>query len=149
MMKSITKSTLINCTLEELFSFHKDSANIKLITPSNIKVELLDADTTTQECKVVNIKTTKLFIPTYWKVIIDKIEYPNLIVDIAVQSPFKSWKHQHIFTQKDCVCELKDIIEYELPFGVLGKIIEPFIEYDITKMFDYRHIQTKKILESK
>jgi ligand-binding SRPBCC domain-containing protein len=47
------------------------------------------------------------------------------------------------------MCELKDIIEYEIPFGILGKIFEPFIELDITKMFEYRHIQTKKILESK
>ena len=33
------------------------------------------------------------------------------------------------------------------PIGILGKIIAPLIEYDITKMFDYRHKQTKKMLE--
>jgi len=71
------------------------------------------------------------------------------LVDVAVQSPFKSWKHQHVFTQKGNVCELKDIIDYEIPYGFLGKIIAPFIERDIINMFDYRHKKTKSILESR
>ncbi|MGB5867354.1 MAG: SRPBCC family protein [Arcobacteraceae bacterium] len=148
-MKTIIKTTYINCPIDKLFDFHLDSNNITKITPANIKVELLNSDTKTFEGKIVKIKTTKFFIPTYWEVKIEKLEKPNILIDVAVKSPFKSWKHQHVFTKKGNVSELKDIIEYELPFGFLGKIIEPFIEYDITKMFDYRHIQTKKILESK
>lgn len=147
-MKKIIKTTYINCTTQALFDFHLDSNNITKITPPNIKVELLNSDTKTFEGKIVKIKTTKFFIPTYWEVKIDKLEEPNILIDIAIKSPFKSWKHQHIFTKKGNVSELKDIIEYELPFGILGKIIEPFIEYDITKMFDFRHKQTKKLLEN-
>ena len=37
-MKTITKTTLIHCTQEELFNFHLDSNNITKITPSNIKL---------------------------------------------------------------------------------------------------------------
>jgi len=148
-MKTITKSTFINCELEDLFDFHMNVKNIKKITPPNIKVELLDFDISKYECKIINIRTTKYFISTHWKVRIDKTQRPNILVDVAVQSPFKSWRHQHIFTQKGNVCELKDIIEYEMPFGFLGKIIEPFIKRDIVSMFDYRHKQTKSILENK
>jgi len=148
-MKNITKTTFINCQLDELFNFHMNVNNIKKITPKNIKVELLDFDISKYECKIINIRTTKYFISTHWKVRIDKTQRPNLLVDVAVQSPFKSWKHQHIFTQKGNVCELKDIIEYEMPFGFLGKIIAPFVERDIINMFDYRHKKTKSILESK
>jgi len=146
-VNSITKTTFINCTLEELFDFHMNIKNIKKITPKNIKVELLDYDIRKYECKIINIRTTKYFIPTHWKVCIDKMERPNILVDVAVQSPFKSWKHQHIFTQKGNVCELKDIIEYEIGYGILGKIIAPFLKYDINSMFDYRHKQTKRLLE--
>ena len=72
-----------------------------------------------------------------------------MLVDVAVQSPFKSWKHQHIFSQKGNVCELKDVIEYDIGYGFLGKIVAPFLEYEINSMFDYRHKQTKSILEKK
>jgi len=43
-MKNITKTTFINCQLDELFDFHMNVNNIKKITPKNIKVELLDFD---------------------------------------------------------------------------------------------------------
>ena len=148
-MKTIIKTTYINCTLEELFNFHMDTKNIKRITPPNVKIEILDDDTKTYEGKVVNIKTIKFFIPMHWKVMIDKIESPKIIIDRAAKSPFKFWRHQHIFTQKGSVSELKDIIEYELPFGIFGKLVAPLIEYDIKKMFDYRHKQTKAFLEPK
>ncbi len=147
-MKTIIKTTQINCTQEELFEFHMDSNNITKITPPNIKVELLNEDTKTHEGKIVKIKTTKFFIPTYWEVKIEKLDKPNILVDVAIKSPFKYWKHQHIFSQKDSMCELKDIIEYEMPFGILGKLIEPLIEYDIKTMFEFRHQQTKILLES-
>jgi ligand-binding SRPBCC domain-containing protein len=147
-MQTITKTSLISCSLEELFDFHLDSNNITKITPSNIKVKLLNSDTETFEGKIVKLETTKLFISTYWEVKIEKLKKPNILVDIAVKSVFKYWKHQHVFTQKGSMCELKDIIEFELPFGILGKIFELFIKYDIKNMFEYRHKKTKEILEN-
>ncbi len=148
-METIIKTTIIDCSLEELFEFHLDSNNITKITPENIKVELLNSDTKTFEGKIVQIKTTKFFIPTYWEVKIEKLQKPDILVDVAIKSPFKYWKHQHIFTKKNDKCELKDMIEYELPFGFLGSFIKTFIDMDIKNMFDFRHIQTKKLLEKK
>ena len=146
-MQTIIKTTLIKCTQVELFDFHLDSNNITKITPKDTKVKLLSADTQTYEGKVVSIKTTKFFIPTYWDVKIEKLEHPNILIDVAIKSPFKYWKHQHIFTKKGNMCELKDVIEYEMPFGILGKLANPFIKKDITSMFEYRHKKTKEILE--
>ena len=146
-MQKIIKKTLIKCTQEELFNFHLDSKNIAIITPKNTKVELLSDDTQTYEGKIVKIKTVKFFIPTYWEVQIEKLEKPNILIDVALKSPFKYWKHQHVFTKQGDFCELKDIIEYKLPFGILGKLVNPFLRNDIISMFDYRHEQTKKILE--
>lgn len=147
-MKVIGKTTLIDCSIEDLFNFHLDSNNITKITPPDTKVYLLNEDTKTYEGKIVKIKTVKFFIPTYWKVKIKKLERPNILIDEAVKSPFKYWRHQHIFTPKGDKSELKDIIEYEIPFGIVGKLIEPLIECDIKKMFEYRHKVTKEILEN-
>lgn len=148
-MKQIIQTSLINCTLEDLFDFHLDSQNITKITPSNTKVQLLSEDTPAFEGKIVKLKTTRMFIPIFWEVEIKTLEKPNILIDIAIKSPFKYWKHQHIFTQKGNQCELKDIIEFTLPFGFFGKMIEPFLSYDIKNMFEYRHEKTKEILELK
>jgi len=112
-------------------------------------VKLLNSESETFEGKIVKIKTTKFFIPTYWEVKIEKLDKPNILVDVAIKSPFKFWKHQHIFTQKGSMCELKDIIEYEMPFGIFGKIVEPLITLDIKNMFQYRHEETKRLLENR
>jgi len=148
-METITKSTFINCTLEELFNFHLDTNNIKLITPKHTKVELIDYEEKTYEGKIIKLQTTRAFVPIHWIVKIEKYQYPNLMVDVAVKSPFAFWEHQHIFTQKGNMCELKDAIRYELPFGIFGKIIAPLIKKDIHNMLDYRHKQTKLLLEKK
>jgi len=147
-METFTQTSLINCTLEELFDFHLDTNNIKLITPSHTKVELIDYEEGTFEGKIIKLKTTRAWVPIDWIVKIEKYEYPNLMVDVALKSPFAFWEHQHIFTKKGSMCELKDVIKYKLPFGILGKLIAPFIKKDIANMFDYRHKQTKQILEN-
>ncbi len=146
-METFTQTSLINCTLEELFDFHLDTNNIKLITPSDTKVELIDYEETTFEGKIIKLKTTRAWVPIDWIVKIEKYEYPNLMVDVALKSPFAFWEHQHIFTKKGSMCELKDVIKYKLPFGIVGKLIAPFIKKDIANMFIYRHKQTKQILE--
>ncbi|MBD3840680.1 MAG: SRPBCC family protein [Campylobacterales bacterium] len=148
-MEKLVFTSTIHCSLEDLFDFHTDSNNIKQITPKDTKVELLNDDTTTYEGKIVKIKTTKYFIPTYWEVKIETLQKPNILVDVAVKSPFKYWKHQHIFKQQNDLVVLEDIVEFELPFGFLGNLIKNFIKSDITNMFIYRHHQTKNILENK
>lgn len=75
-----------------------------------------------------------------WIIKIEKLKYPNLMVDIALKSPFSYWEHSHIFTQKGNLCELKDSIKFKLPFGIFGKLILPFIKKDIKNMFEYRHL---------
>ena len=148
-MKKYEKKSLIACSLDELFSFHLDSNNIKKITPKDTKVELLNKNFKAKEGEVLNIKTTKFCVPTLWSVEISLIKEPYMLVDTAIKSPFSFWRHSHIFTQKGNLCELKDVVEFELPFGILGNIFSSFMENQLENMFSYRHEQTKIILEKK
>ncbi|KAB7884958.1 SRPBCC family protein [Poseidonibacter ostreae] len=148
-MKKFEKISTINCKIEDLFEFHIDIKNLQNITPPDTKVNLLNKDFVPVEGGVLKIKTVKSFIPTTWEVQIAKIQKPNILVDIALKSPFKYWKHSHVFTQKGNICELKDIVEYELPFGKIGDLFDFFIQNELKKMFDYRHKVTKEILNYK
>ncbi len=148
-MKIFEKSTLIKCSVEELFDFHLDTNNLKQITPPNIKVKLLTENFSPKEGAILKVRSTKNFIPLNWVVKIDKLQRPNKLVDVALKSPFKYWEHQHLFIQHEKFTELKDIVKYELPFGLVGEFVEPFIYNDLTNMFDYRHKVTKQILETR
>jgi len=144
------KTSLIECSIEELFEFHLDLTNLQAITPKDTKVTLVGEIFTPKEGDVLRLKTVKNFIPIDWDVLIQKVQKPNILVDLALKSPFSFWEHSHIFTQKENgVCELKDIVEYKAPFGFVGVLFDFFIRYELGKMFTYRHEVTKKILEEK
>ena len=146
-MSIYERSSLIECQVEELFLFHTDMTNLKAISPKGIKVTLLNEGFVPKEGGVLKLRTVKNFIPIIWEVKIDRLESPNLLVDIAMKSPFKSWKHSHIFTQVDKnLCELKDRVEYKLPFGFIGSLFNFFVQYELKKMFEFRHQVTKQLI---
>jgi ligand-binding SRPBCC domain-containing protein len=142
------KTSFIDCKVEDLFDFHLDTNNLKTISPKNIKVTLLNEGFVPKEGAVLKLRTVKNFIPIIWEVKIETLHSPNLLVDVAMKSPFKSWKHSHIFTQIDeNRCELKDVVEYSLPFGFVGSLFNLFVKNELQSMFEFRHAISKKILE--
>jgi len=144
------KTSFIACQAEELFNFHTDTNNLKAISPTNIKVTLLNEGFVPKEGGVLKLRTVKNFIPIIWEVKIETLKSPNLLVDIAMKSPFKSWRHSHIFTQIDeNLCELKDRVEYTLPFGFIGSLFNFFVHFELESMFTHRHLTTQKLLEEK
>jgi len=148
-MKTFEKISFLNCDIDELFEFHLNMNNLKAITPLDTELELINKDFIPHEGGIVKIKTVKYFIPTRWDVKIDKLQRPNLLVDIAVKSPFKYWEHSHIFTKKGSMCELKDVVNYELPFGKVGELLDFLIRKELNTMFEYRHRITKGLLEQR
>lgn len=148
-MQTFIKSSYINCDIKSLFDFHIDTNNIKKITPTDTKVELLTKDFKPQISEILKIKSTKYFIPMLWEVKIEKIDEPSLLVDVALKSPFAFWEHKHIFIKHGNISELKDVITFKMPFGIFGKLFEWFVRNDLQKMFDYRHKITKEILENR
>ena len=146
-MQTFIKSSYINCDIKTLFNFHLNTNNITKITPNDTKVQLLTKDFKPQVSQILKIKSTKYFIPMNWEVKIEKIDEPNLLVDLAIKSPFAYWEHKHIFIESENMCELKDVITFEMPFGFLGKCLEGFVKKDLQNMFDFRHKTTKEILE--
>ena len=148
-MKKFEKVSLLkNCTQDQLFNFHLDTNNLVKITPPGMEVKLLNKKFTAKEGEILRIKTIKNFIPIIWEVKIEKIENPKLLVDIALKSPFKYWKHSHKFTKKANCVELRDEVIYELPFGKLGSLFDFFVKKELEKMFDFRHKITKELLNN-
>ncbi|MBS9782305.1 MAG: SRPBCC family protein [Arcobacter sp.] len=147
-IKTYKKVSLIkNCSQKELFDFHLDTNNLKLITPKDTKVELLTKNFIAKEGAILKIKTVKHFIPSTWEVKIKELKKPSLLVDVALKSPFTYWEHQHIFSQKGEDCLLEDIVYYALPFGKIGEFFDFFIQKELENMFSFRHKTTKEILE--
>ena len=149
MKHTLEFETIIHCSDEALFRFHADTKNLPLITPTDIKVEIIKLDEGLKEGNVAILKINKGFLSFVWELVFEKVEYPRLIIDVALKSPFQSFRHEHHFiTLDNGRTILKDIITFSLPFGIFSLPIVWFIKYDMKKMFRFRHEETKKILET-
>lgn len=66
---------------------------------------------------------------------ITEMENPNKFTDVMLKGRFKSFKHQHIFKQEGKNTIMIDILEFESPFGIIGKLFNRFFLKNYMKNF--------------
>ena len=78
-------------------------------------------------------------IRSKWISEITHLETGKYFVDLQIYGPFAFWHHKHFIKEICGGVELEDIIDYKLPFGILGQIIHPLIiEPKLEEIFNYR-----------
>jgi uncharacterized protein len=71
--------------------------------------------------------------------------------DVQTRGPFKRWIHTHTFTPDGAdACRLEDRIEYELPFGFLGRWLGAgMVRRKLERLFEHRHKVTAEAMASR
>lgn len=59
--------------------------------------------------------------------IISEMDFYSYFVDKQLKGHFKSFKHQHFFEEKNGVTIMQDIIHYETPFGIFGRMFDKLL----------------------
>jgi ligand-binding SRPBCC domain-containing protein len=60
-------------------------------------------------------------------------------VDVQRFGPYRSWRHEHLFTAVATGVEVQDVVEYALPFGRLGDVVNALVVAPrLRRIFDYR-----------
>jgi hypothetical protein len=67
------------------------------------------------------------FIKQNLKVKIVEMARPDAFTDVMLAGAFKSMRHQHTFAQKGKQTIMKDDFQYEVPFGILGRLFDKLI----------------------
>ena len=148
-MSYFERSVLINCPIEKVFGFHSDTNNLSKITPDFIKVSIIKIDLPLRLQSEISLEVTQFqFIRTRWNIRLTEFDPFKLITDTQVKGPFKKWEHKHCFEKENGNTLMTDKINYELPFGLIGRAADKlFITKMIEKQFEFRHKLTKSILE--
>ncbi len=149
-MSYYERSVLINCPLEKAFGFHSDTNNLKRITPDFIKVRIIKIDLPLRLHSEISLEITQFgFLRTKWKLELTDFNPFSLITDTQIKGPFKMWQHKHCFEEEAGRTLMTDKINYELPFGSIGRAADKLIVANmIEKQFEFRHKLTKNILEN-
>ncbi len=127
-MTTINLITRIKAPIQTVFDLNRDIDIHKLSTSKSneIAIEGLTSG-------LINLNETVTwhgrhfgFYQTH-KSLISAMDAPNNFVDEMVEGRFKSFKHQHTFTEENGITIMKDTIEYETPYGIFGKLFDKLI----------------------
>jgi ligand-binding SRPBCC domain-containing protein len=82
-----------------------------------------------------------------WDALIEDFRWLEGFCDIQLRGPFKSWRHCHSVRTERNGTLLRDEVNYELPFGPLGTLVNTlFIRNQLNATFNFRHKRTLELL---
>ncbi|MBD3274266.1 MAG: cell division inhibitor [Candidatus Marinimicrobia bacterium] len=142
-MKMYRLQTTQNLTvsIDEAWEFFSNPANLQSITPDSLRFKILtDLPQKMYEGLIVQYKVTAFAgIPMNWVTEIKHVQEGALFVDEQRFGPYKFWHHQHHFREIEGGVEMKDIVHYSLPFGVLGRLVHGLlIKQQLNGIFEFR-----------
>ena len=91
-----------------------------------------------------------LKIPLKWRTRISQVQLNRSFTDFHEKGPYKYWNHYHEFIPNKEGVLMKDTVEYELPFGILGSIAHRvFVKKKLADIFDFRYGVLEKLFYKK
>jgi ligand-binding SRPBCC domain-containing protein len=82
--------------------------------------------------------------------LIESFDPPTSFVDVQVRGPYRSWRHEHTFEEHGNRTLMRDRVQYELPFGILGSVAHRLIvARQLRRIFDYRARRIRKLFAKK
>jgi ligand-binding SRPBCC domain-containing protein len=86
-----------------------------------------------------------------WDAEIVEFEWNDHFCDVQHRGPFAYWRHCHRLETQQCDGRngtlLRDHVEYELPFGILGDVANAlFVKWQMGAIFRYRQKRTAELL---
>jgi len=147
-MHRVESAQKIPIPLEEAWQFFATPVNLKKVTPPKMKMRMVDEfKGTMYEGMVIRYKVTPLAgITLPWASEITKIQKHAYFVDSMIEGPFALWHHQHHFKAIPGGTEIRDIVHYKVPLGLVGELFHPLlVKRNVEEIFSYRHQQVNSL----
>lgn len=141
-MHTLKRTIQLPISIETAWDFFSDPRNLKVITPDymgfNITSEFYQDRMYAGQIITYTV-TPLLNIPMRWMTEITQVEDQKFFIDEQRIGPYKIWHHQHHFKAINGGVEMTDIIDYVIPLGIIGRMIEPLlVKGKLNEIFDYR-----------
>ncbi|MAS68802.1 MAG: cell division inhibitor [Flavobacteriaceae bacterium] len=143
----LQKTQNLPISMDHAWKFLSDPKNLKTITPDYMGFEILGGDDRIMYAGQIlkYIVTPIMGIPTQWVTEITHVKEGEYFVDEQRFGPYALWHHKHFIRPIENGVEMEDIIDYKIPFGLLGQMVHPIIvKPKLKEIFGYRQ---KKLVE--
>ncbi len=135
-------------TQDEAWTFLSNPANLKVITPDHMGFHILNgADRDMFPGQIIQYTVSPFAgITTKWVTEITHVKEGQYFVDEQRFGPYALWHHKHFIKPVSGGVEMEDIIDYKLPFGILGQIAHPIlVKKQLERIFAYREMKLEEL----
>ena len=124
---------------KEAWDFLSNPSNLKVITPEHMGFHILSgADRP--------MFPGQIGYTTKWVTEITHVNQGNYFVDEQRFGPYALWHHKHFIKEIAGGVEMEDVIDYKIPFGILGQLAHPLIvKKQLVDIFKYREQKLIKL----
>lgn len=133
---------------KEAWNFLSDPKNLKVITPEHMGFHILSGtDRPMFEGQIIQY-LVKLFpgYATKWVTEITHVKNEEYFVDEQRFGPYALWHHKHFIKEVEGGIEMEDVIDYKIPFGLLGQIAQPLIvKKQLKQIFEFREAKLNEL----
>lgn len=125
---------------EQVFRFFARAENLESITPAWLKFRILAQSTPEiAHGTMISYRLQWRLFPIRWRTEIVAWDSPHCFVDVQVSGPYRLWRHEHRFEARDAGTLMRDTVQYQLPFGWLGRFVHRHrVRRDLERIFDFR-----------
>ena len=142
-MKIYRLETIQNLPISKshAWDFLSNPKNLKRITPDYMGFKIINGTADKMYAgQIIQYRVTPVMrIPTKWVTEITHVDDGNYFVDEQRFGPYSLWHHKHFIKAIKNGVEMKDIIDYKIPLGIIGRIAQPIlVAPKLKEIFEYR-----------
>ena len=136
--------------LGEVFAFFVDAGNLEHLTPAFLHFCILTPLPIHMEPGAAIAYRLRLFGVSFdWFTRIVLFETERRFIDQQVAGPYRLWHHLHEFQAVEGGTLMRDVVDYELPFGPLGVLAHRlWVRRTLNRIFDYRRDHVAAIFDT-
>jgi ligand-binding SRPBCC domain-containing protein len=131
--------------IDTVFPFFAEARNLELLTPPFLNFNIITP------APIVMARGTRIQyrlklrgMPITWESEITAWEPPHRFVDEQLRGPYRLWKHQHDFRERDGGTDVSDHVDYAVWCGSLVNSL--LVAPDVKKIFAYRSSKLDELL---
>jgi len=134
----------------DVFRWHEHPGAFEVLKPPWQKITIARAPGSISTGEQVSVILHFGPVSINWISEIIAVTQGRTFIDEQVSGPWTFWRHEHNFiADGDHSCVMEDRVEYAVPIGVLGDLLGGWLaEYELHRLFSYRHEVLKKRLTS-
>jgi len=149
-MKTLQFTQWLPVSLDEAWNFFASPANLNLITPPGLKFTILsEVLGMMHKDLVIRYRIQPMMkIGMRWVTRITDIEDHVFFIDEQIKGPYKIWRHEHRFEEKEGGVLMTDTLKYDIGMGPIGWIAgKLWVDQQVRGIFEFRKNKLAEIFQ--